>query len=206
MLFRSDDKSPWVKLEEEFSAKASASGTPAYILRCAPIVGTGMTGSVRRLAESIYRGVFFHFPGNEARKSIVHATDVARAARFIADNTLAPRIYNLTDGADPTLHDDQNTVYDAFSSFISQKCNELQKLQKTIGLTSHDLFDAIHQMMQGQVSTWTEAQVEEKLSELCIEYRVVAILNDALTVKRKSIKLLSDDIANMFDQIGRAHV
>lgn len=100
-----DDKSPWVKLEEEFSAKASASGTPAYILRCAPIVGTGMTGSVRRLAESIYRGVFFHFPGNEARKSIVHATDVARAARFIADNTLAPRIYNLTDGADPTLHD-----------------------------------------------------------------------------------------------------
>ena len=56
-------------------------------------------------------------------------------------------------------------------------------------------------MMQGQVSTWTEAQVEEKLSELCIEYRVVAILNDALTVKRKSIKLLSDDIANMFDHM-----
>jgi len=54
-------------------------------------------------------------------------------------------------------------------------------------------------MMQGQVSTWTEAQVEEKLSELCIEYRVVAILNDALTVKR--IKLLSDDIANMFDHM-----
>lgn len=100
-----------------------------------------------------------------------------------------------------SLYFDQNTVYDAFSSFISQKCNELQKLQKTIGLTSHDLFDAIHQMMQGQVSTWTEAQVEEKLSELCIEYRVVAILNDALTVKRKSIKLLSDDITNMFDHM-----
>ena len=63
-----------------------------------------------------------------------------------------------------SLYFDQNTVYDAFSSFISQKCNELQKLQKAIGLTSHDLFDAIHQMMQGQVSTWTEVQVEEKLS------------------------------------------
>ncbi len=61
-----------------------------------------------------------------------------------------------------SLYFDQNTVYDVFSSFISQKCNELQKLQRTIGLTSHDLFDAIHQMMQGQVSTWTEAQVEEK--------------------------------------------
>lgn len=99
------------------------------------------------------------------------------------------------------LYFDQNTVYDAFSTFISQKCAELQKLQKVIGLTSHDLFDAIHQMMQGQVSTWTEEQVEEKLAELCVEYRAVAILNDALNVKRKSIKLLGDDIANAFDHM-----
>ena len=68
-----------------------------------------------------------------------------------------------------SLYFDQNTVYNAFSSFISGKCPHLQELRDSIGLTSHDLFDAIHQMMQGQVSTWTEAQVEEKLSELCIE-------------------------------------
>lgn len=97
------------------------------------------------------------------------------------------------------LYFDQNTVYDAFSAFISLKCAELQELRATISLTSHDLFDAIHQVMQGQVSTWTETQVDEKLSELCIEYRAVSILNDALNVKRKSIKLLSDDIANAFE-------
>ncbi len=96
------------------------------------------------------------------------------------------------------LYFDQNTVYDAFSSFISQKCPELQHLRESIGLTSHDLFDAIHQMMQVQVSTWTEEQVEEKLSELCIEYRAVSILNSALNLKRKSIKSLSDDISNAF--------
>lgn len=96
------------------------------------------------------------------------------------------------------LYFDQNTVYDAFSSFISQKCPELQKLRESIGLTSHDLFDAIHQMMQGQVSTWTEAQVEEKLAELCVDYRVVAILNNALNLNRKSIKALSNDIGNAF--------
>ena len=67
-------------------------------------------------------------------------------------------------------------------------------------ISQHHLVD-IHQMMQGQVSTWTEAQVEEKLSELCIEYSAVAILNDALNVKRKSIKLLSDDIANAFEHM-----
>ena len=99
------------------------------------------------------------------------------------------------------LYFDQNTVYDAFNRFISEKCVEIQELQKSIGLTSHDLFDAVHQMMQGQVSTWTEAQVEEKLSELCIEYLAVSVLNDALNVKRKSIKLLSDDIANAFEHM-----
>lgn len=99
------DGSHWIGLENEFTARAEAAGVPAFILRCAPVVGTGMTGAVRRLAESIYRGVFFHFPGNEARKSIVHATDVARAIRFIAENDITPGIYNLTDGVDHTLHD-----------------------------------------------------------------------------------------------------
>ena len=96
------------------------------------------------------------------------------------------------------LYFDQNAVYDAFSSFISQKCPDLQALRVDIGLTNHDLFDAIHQMMQGQVSMWTEVQVEEKLSELCVEYRAVSVLNGALNVKRKSIKALSTDIENAF--------
>ncbi len=100
-----DPSSRWVELEEKFTAQAAGAGTKAYILRCAPIVGTGMTGPVRSLAESIYRGAFFHFPGNDARKSIVHATDVARAVKFIAENNLDPGIYNLTDGVDPSVHD-----------------------------------------------------------------------------------------------------
>lgn len=99
------------------------------------------------------------------------------------------------------LYFDQNNVYDAFSAFISQKCPGLQALRDSIGLTGHDLFDAIHQMMQGQVSTWAETQVEEKLSELCIEYRVVSILNSVLNVKRKSIKALGSDIENAFSNM-----
>lgn len=99
------------------------------------------------------------------------------------------------------LYFDQNTVYDTFSLFITQKCPELEELRTKIDLTNHDLFDAIHQMMQGQVSTWTEIQVEDKLRELCIEYRAVAVLNDALSLKRKSIKQLSDDISNAFENM-----
>lgn len=100
-----------------------------------------------------------------------------------------------------TLYFDQNTVYAAFGEFISQKCRELQDLRSTIGLTNRDMFDAIHQLMQGQVSTWTEQQVEEKLAELCVEYRAVAALNKAIGMNRKSIKQLSDDIKNAFDNM-----
>ena len=96
---------------------------------------------------------------------------------------------------------DQNTVFDAFSTFVSIKNTELQQLRESIGLTNHDMFYAVHQMMQGLVYTWTEAQVEEKLSELCIEYRAVEILNAAMNLKRKSILQLSDDISNAFSNM-----
>lgn len=99
------------------------------------------------------------------------------------------------------LYFDQNTAYEAFGQFISSKCDELQNLRTEIGLTNLDMFDAIHQLMQGQVSTWTEAQVEEKLDELCLEYRAVAALNKALGLSRKSIKQLSDDMKNAFDNM-----
>lgn len=99
------------------------------------------------------------------------------------------------------LYFDQDTVYAAFGEFISQKCKELQDLRGDIGLTNRDMFDAIHQLMQGQVSTWTELQVEEKLEELCIEYRAVVALNKALGLNRKSIKQLGDDIKNAFDNM-----
>lgn len=99
------------------------------------------------------------------------------------------------------LYFDQDTVYAAFGEFISQKCKELQDLRGDIGLTNRDMFDAIHQLMQGQVSTWTELQVEEKLEELCIEYRAVVALNKALGLNRKSIKQLGYDIKNAFDNM-----
>lgn len=99
------------------------------------------------------------------------------------------------------LYFDQNTIYEAFGKFISEKRQELQDLRTEIGLTNLDMFDAIHQLMQGQVSTWTEEQVVDKLDELCFEYRAVAALNRALGLKRKGIKLLSDDIKNAFDNM-----
>ena len=50
-----DKNSPWAQYENEF-LKAHPDG---IILRAAPIVGTGMTGKIRRLAEEIYKARFF---------------------------------------------------------------------------------------------------------------------------------------------------
>ena len=101
-----DQNSKWFEIEQEFIQ--SHKGEAIAILRAAPIVGTGMQGFVRRLAEEIHRGTFLHFPGNECRISVVHAVDVAASLvelssiRFAAGST---SIYNISDGVDPTIHD-----------------------------------------------------------------------------------------------------
>lgn len=97
--------SPLREAEKAFMSKAHGAGCRAFILRCAPTVCTGMQGRARRLLNDIYRGVFFHLPGNEARLSVVHGTDVAGAAAFLAASNAEGGIFNLTDADHPTIDD-----------------------------------------------------------------------------------------------------
>lgn len=99
-----DESSPWAAYERQFINEYP----DGIILRAAPIAGTGMTGKIRRLAEEIHGARFFHFPANEARKSIVHASDVAKVVAILAKDGVpdgSGRIFNICDGEDPTLHD-----------------------------------------------------------------------------------------------------
>lgn len=97
--------SPLREAEKAFMSKAHQAGCRAFILRCAPIVCTGMQGRARRLLNDIYRGVFFHLPGNEARLSVVHGTDVAAAAAFLTSSDGEGGTFNLTDADHPTIDD-----------------------------------------------------------------------------------------------------
>ncbi len=97
--------SPLLETEKAFMDKAHEEGCRAFILRCAPTVCTGMQGRARRLLNDIYRGLFFHLPGNEARLSVVHGTDVAAAAAFLAASDAEGGIFNLTDGNHPSIDD-----------------------------------------------------------------------------------------------------
>ena len=103
-----DTNSPHCAAEKAFAEWAAATNVPAVILRCADIIGTGMTGFPRELANAIWRGTFFHFPGNEAQRSAIHASDLAAIVAALAEANAGgdakTEIYNVADGSDPTVH------------------------------------------------------------------------------------------------------
>ncbi len=107
-----DGRLPLARAEVEFAGASRRLGLKPVILRCANTVGTGMTGYPRKLAESIARGMFFHFPANDARVSVVHAADVAALVAALARGEAVPQreVYIVTDGDNPTLHDFANAL------------------------------------------------------------------------------------------------
>ncbi len=72
------------------------------ILRPPLIVGTRMKGLLRSMVNGIYHGYYFHIKGNEARRSVIHATDVSRVVRGISS---IGGVYNITDGVSPMVND-----------------------------------------------------------------------------------------------------
>ena len=77
-------------------------GKPLALLRCAPTIGTGMTGRWRYMVNAIYRGIYLRVDGNKARASMVHALDVGRAAVMSAGMNGA---WWLSDGRDHLVDD-----------------------------------------------------------------------------------------------------
>lgn len=90
--------------ERQFIDWCTSHGLKPTILRCANIVGTGMTGWPMQLARGVARGTLLHVEGvdDQAVVSVVHAVDVARVARFLRD---CGKTVNVTDGTATTLHD-----------------------------------------------------------------------------------------------------
>lgn len=83
-----------------FEAYCAERALPVAVLVCPSIVCTAMRGLPMRIARAISRGTFALVRGSEARISVVHGSDVARAAARAAGTQ---GTYVLTDGADPTI-------------------------------------------------------------------------------------------------------
>lgn len=72
----------------------------ALRLFCPNIVATGMTGVPMQLARAIAGGRIYHIKGNEARISVVHTTDVARAVALALHTD---GLFTVTDGREHTI-------------------------------------------------------------------------------------------------------
>ncbi len=72
------------------------------ILRVPLIMGTGMKGTLRAMVNGIHNGYYFHFKGNEAYRSIIHAIDVARVSRLLAP---IGGTYNISDRCHPSVYE-----------------------------------------------------------------------------------------------------
>lgn len=92
-------------IEERVKERCKATGATCTILRPADVVGTGMVGFTGRMARDVNNGSYMHVKGNEAQRSIVHAIDVARAVRAVAEKAgdCGEGVYNLTDRSGATI-------------------------------------------------------------------------------------------------------
>lgn len=88
--------------ERLLSDWAAENGVVLTILRPVMTLGTGMTGQLMKMACGINRGTYFNIKGNESRRSVVHAIDVAKVSLLAS---AVGGTYNVTDGCDPRLVD-----------------------------------------------------------------------------------------------------
>lgn len=86
----------------------------------------------------------------------------------------------------------------AFRAFIFEKQPDLKDLVEGININPADLLDAIKDLMQSAIYTWSEDQVGEKLYILSLDYSLVKILNYALLIHKKSISAIKLEMANFF--------
>lgn len=87
-----------------------------FTLRCPDIIGTGMEGLMMRMARGVARGTLMRIKDNKAVRSVIHATDVAKAARAIAAKM--PDADSFTVAAEPVA---VNDLVDALSFRIKNK-------------------------------------------------------------------------------------
>lgn len=89
-----------IRAEKECEKWCAEHGVELTILRVALTAGKGMHGALSEMSEGVRRGIYFHISGNQAKRSVVMADDVASAVRLTLDK---PGIYNVCDGADRTV-------------------------------------------------------------------------------------------------------
>lgn len=103
-----------MQTERDFTSRCAEAGIIATILRLPLLIGTGMTGEMRRRVNAIYRAIYRHINGVEAHQSVLHARDLPQ---LITKLKGYHGIYNVSDHTDPTTYE----IAEALSARLGAK-------------------------------------------------------------------------------------
>ncbi|MCM1319982.1 MAG: NAD(P)-dependent oxidoreductase [Muribaculaceae bacterium] len=84
-----------IRAEKTIEKWCADHGVLCTILRPASVIGNGMHGRYAFMADSVSKGYYMHIRGNEAKRNLVMADDLAAAIRLCFG---VPGVYNVTDG------------------------------------------------------------------------------------------------------------
>lgn len=104
-----------IQAEAAVQTWCEARGVSWVILRLPLIAGPNPPGNLGAIQRAIARGRYFRIAGNEARKSMVLAADVARLIPKLTGKT---GIYNLTDGIHPAFAEIEDAIAGALGKRI----------------------------------------------------------------------------------------
>lgn len=96
-----------VEAEKMLAAWCNQHSVSLIILRLPLIAGENPPGNLGAMIKGIRKGYYFGIAGSKARKSIVMASDVAKAIPDLVDH---PGVYHLTDGHHPSFKELEDVI------------------------------------------------------------------------------------------------
>lgn len=93
---------------------------------------------------------------------------------------------------------DKAAMKNAFRSFLFSASPELEEISLKLSIPTETLNDKLHEVMQGNIYSWTEEQVREKLPLVVAEYRYLSALGDAVGKTYRSVEEARQDLGNLF--------
>ncbi|PZX47668.1 NAD-dependent epimerase/dehydratase family protein [Algoriphagus chordae] len=107
------------KINAENSVKewAESNAVNYLIIRIPLVVGKDAPGNLGAMIKAIKAGYYFRLGSGEARKSMVLAADIAKAIPMWTDKS---GIFNLTDGAHPSLAELDEYIADKFGKKVKK--------------------------------------------------------------------------------------
>lgn len=93
---------------------------------------------------------------------------------------------------------DKHALSIAFRVYLFDASTELREIAEKMSIQPEELGDKLHRVMQGAIYTWTEEQVDEKLSDVVSEYRYLDAINGTLGRVNHSIEEAKGVLSNLF--------